>query len=46
MNYQAFIWDFDGTLFDSYPHIAAALEAALDAAALAEKAKAAVALKK
>ena len=32
MNYQAFLWDFDGTLFDSYPHIAAALEAALDAA--------------
>ncbi|MBQ8552040.1 MAG: TIGR01440 family protein [Clostridia bacterium] len=26
MKYTSFIWDFDGTLFDSYPHIAAAFE--------------------
>lgn len=30
MKYTAFIWDFDGTLFDSYPHIAVALERLLD----------------
>lgn len=30
MKYTAFIWDFDGTLFDSYPHIAAAFERTLD----------------
>ena len=27
--YDNFIWDFDGTLFDSYPHTAAALAKAL-----------------
>ncbi len=27
--YDNFIWDFDGTLFDSYPHTAAALTQAL-----------------
>ncbi len=27
--YVNFIWDFDGTLFDSYPHSAAAMEKAL-----------------
>mgnify|MGYP002509227508 CR=1 FL=1 len=26
---KLFIWDFDGTLFDSYPHTAAALVQAL-----------------
>lgn len=26
MKYQSFLWDFDGTLFDSYPHVAAAME--------------------
>ena len=30
MKYTAYIWDFDGTLFDSYPHTAAAFEAILD----------------
>ena len=27
--YENFIWDFDGTLFDSYPHTAQALALAL-----------------
>ena len=26
MLYSAYLWDFDGTLFDSYPHVAAAME--------------------
>ncbi len=30
MKYQSFLWDFDGTLFDSYPHVAAAMEKILD----------------
>lgn len=30
MKYQSFLWDFDGTLFDSYPHVAAAMEKTLD----------------
>ncbi len=29
MKYHAFFWDFDGTLFDSYPRIARALQKAL-----------------
>jgi len=29
MKYTSYIWDFDGTLFDSYPHIAAAFETIL-----------------
>ncbi len=29
MLYHHFIWDFDGTLFDSYPHVAAAYHRAL-----------------
>ncbi len=30
MLYTAYLWDFDGTLFDSYPHVAAAMEKILD----------------
>ena len=30
MLYSAYIWDFDGTLFDSYPHVIAAFEKVLD----------------
>lgn len=26
MRYRNYIWDFDGTLFDSYPHVLAAME--------------------
>ncbi len=29
MLYSAYIWDFDGTLFDSYPHVIAAFEKVL-----------------
>ncbi len=29
MKYTSFIWDFDGTLFDSYPHVIAAFEAVM-----------------
>ena len=29
MQYTTYLWDFDGTLFDSYPHIAAAFETVL-----------------
>ena len=30
MKFTSYIWDFDGTLFDSYPHTAAAFEAILE----------------
>lgn len=30
MKYSSFIWDFDGTLFDTYPHIAVAFGAIMD----------------
>ena len=30
MKFTSYIWDFDGTLFDSYPHTSAAFEAILD----------------
>ncbi len=30
MKYTSFIWDFDGTLFDTHPHVAAAFEKIMD----------------
>ncbi len=30
MKYTSYIWDFDGTLLDTYPHIASAFEAIMD----------------
>lgn len=30
MKYTSFIWDFDGTLFDTYPHVAAAFGKIMD----------------
>ncbi len=30
MKFTSYIWDFDATLFDTYPHIAAAFEAVMD----------------
>ncbi len=30
MKYKNYIWDFDGTLFDSYPHILACMEIVLE----------------
>ena len=30
MKYTSYIWDFDGTLFDTYPHVAAAFEKIMD----------------
>ena len=30
MKYTHYLWDFDGTLFDSYPHVLASLEKVLD----------------
>ena len=29
MRFKNFIWDFDGTLFDTYPHMVAAMQKAL-----------------
>ena len=30
MKFTSYIWDFDGTLLDTYPHIASAFEAIMD----------------
>ena len=37
MKYKNFIWDFDGTLFDSYPHICACLLKVLEQEGIREK---------
>ncbi len=37
MKYKNYIWDFDGTLFDSYPHIFSALCRVMDEAGLTEE---------
>jgi HAD superfamily hydrolase (TIGR01549 family) len=34
--FQHFIWDFDGTLFDSYPHMASSFQQALSALGVQE----------
>ncbi len=37
MRYKNYIWDFDGTLYDSYPHIFSALCLVMDEAGLTER---------
>lgn len=37
MKYKNFIWDFDGTLFDSYPHVCECLLSILEKEGLREK---------
>ncbi len=37
MKYKNYIWDFDGTLFDSYPHIFSLFCSVMDEAGLTEK---------
>ena len=37
MKYKNYIWDFDGTLYDSYPHIYSALCLVMDEAGMTDK---------